>query len=283
MASQQDLNQIQSRVAQVEKELKQQSQSVNQNKQDIQQLQQSLSELPNNEFDAAPLEQRINDLQQQLTALKNQKQEQSIEPQTKEYLSALARAQSVRALKTVQLLLNQQQIPQAVEVLKQWRNNNHLPLAVQTRLQQLVTTLSNIETPDVNQLKQQLTAIKDNIMALSLITETQQSEQPAWYERFITVKKIKAEQQDLNSADLQQLKANAGHSIQQAELALALQQPELWHDALQRTKNILAKAPIDTQSIGQQIEQLGQQNITAQVPDNLGIQALIQQIEGITE
>jgi|GEM_PF-1854707 len=283
MDSQQDLNQLQNRLAQVEKELKQQIQSIDQNKQENEKLHQSLNNLPNNTFDAGPLEHKINNLQQQLTALNNLKREQTIEPQTEEYLSTLARSQSIHALKTVQLLLNQHQLPQAVEVLKQWRNNEHLPLSIQTRLQQLITTLSNTESPDVNRLRQQLSDIKNNITGLSLTTETQASQQPAWYERFITVKKIKPEQQSLNSADLQQLKANAGHSIQQAELALALKQPVLWRDALQQTEHILAQSSLDTEPLRQQLQQLREQDIITQVPNNLGIESLIQQLEGITE
>jgi len=190
LASQQDLNQLQNRMTEAEQALKQHAQSLEQNQQNIKQLQQSLDNLPDNTFDTGPLEQKMADLQQQLTALKQQKQEQAGEPQTEDYLTALARAQTVNALKTVQLLLNQHQIPPAIEVLKQWRNNEHLPLAVQTRLQQLITTLSNIETPNLEALNRQLVTVKDNIARLSLITETPENRASVWYERFITVKKI---------------------------------------------------------------------------------------------
>lgn len=283
LASQQDLKQLQSRVTQLEEELPQLVQSVNQNKQNIQQLQQRLEDLPDTTFDAEPLEQKINTLQQQLTAVKKQEREHSFEPQTEDYLSALARAQSINALETVQLLLNQQHIPQAIDILKQWRNNEHLPLAVQTRLQQLVTILSNAESPHINQLRQELTVLKEHITALSLTTENPETEQPAWYERFITIKKIQAENQNINSADLQQLKANVSHLIAQAELALTLKQPDLWRNALHQAEQTLTNTALDTEALVQQIQQLQAQPIVTQVPGGLGIDALIQQLEGITE
>lgn len=282
-ASQQDLNQLEKRLSQQEQELSKLNRTINQTQQQFTQLQQDINNRSDNQFDDGPLKQRIKTLEQQLTALKNQTPQQVSEPQTDEYLSALARAQTVNALKTVQLLLSQQQLPQAVEILKQWRNNENLPLAVQTRLQQLITTLSNTETPNNIKLKSQLTALRDSIEALSLTTETQQSQQPAWYERFITVKKIKPEQHNLNSIDLLQLKANANHAVQQAELALSLKQPTLWQQSLQQAEHVLAQSQLNTDPIQQQLQQLTEQKITTQIPNNLGIEALIRQLEGIAE
>lgn len=282
-ANQQDLNQLQTRVNQLEEALTKQTQAVEQNQQQITRLRQDLNKRPDIQFDDGLLKQHIESLQQQMTMLKKEDRQQANEPQTEEYLSALARSQTIHALKTVQLLLDQQQLPQAVQILKQWRNNEYLPLAVQTRLQQLITTLSNTETPDEADLRQQLAKLKDNITALSLTTETQANPEPAWYERFITVKKIKPEQQSLNSADLQQLKANAGHQIQQAELALALKQPALWRDALQQAEQTLTQSTLDTESLQRQAQQLREQNIVTQIPANLGIQSLIDQLEDITE
>lgn len=282
-ASQQDLNQLEKRLSQQEQELSKLNRSINQAQQQFTQLQQEINNRSDNQYDDGPLKQRIKTLEQQLTALKNQTPQQVSEPQTDEYLSALARAQTVNALKTVQLLLSQQQLPQAVEILKQWRNNENLPLAVQARLQQLITTLSNTETPNNIKLKSQLTALRDSIAALSLTTETQQSQQPAWYERFITVKKIKPEQDNLNSVDLLQLKANANHAVQQAELALSLKQPTLWQQSLQQAEHVLAQSQLNTDPIQQQLQQLTEQKITTQIPNNLGIEALIRQLEGIAE
>lgn len=283
LVSQQDFQQLVKRVSDVEQKLTQQANNLQQNQQNLSRLQQDLRNLPDHEFDASGLEQQINTLQQQLKGLQSQYREQAYEPQTDEHLKLLTRAQTISALKTVQLLITQKQIPEAMGVLKQWRNNEYLPLAIQTRLQQLVTTLSNVDTPDLSVLKNQLSAIKNEIARLSLTVETQESEQPAWYERFITVKKIKPEQQDLNSVDLQQLKANANHSIQQAELALVLQQPSLWHDALKAAEQTLSQTVLNTDSLQHNLRQLRQQTIVTQVPENLGIDALILQLEGISE
>lgn len=284
VASQDALEKLQGRVSQLEQKQEQHAQAIKQNKQNLSQLQQNLQQQPDQVFDPAPLEQQINQLQQQLTALKNQpQQQQTIEPRAQSHLAALARAQSIDALQTVQLLLHQQHLPQAVKVLKQWRNNEHLPLAVQTRMQQLITTLSNLESPDINHLRQQLVTVQNDVEALTLTTESADSQEPAWYERLITVRKIKPEQQNINSADLQQLKANVGRAIEQATLALALKQPDLWQAALKQAQNSLALQQLNTETIQQQLQQLSQQNILVQVPENLGIPALIQQLEGITE
>ncbi|KAA3638745.1 MAG: hypothetical protein DWP95_11930 [Proteobacteria bacterium] len=282
-ASQQDLTQLQNRITALENKLSQQSQNSQQNQQQIKQLQQALNSLPDTQFDDSLLQQQINTLQQQFDVLKTQYQDQSNEPQTDTQLKSLTHAQAVHALQTVQLLINQQQLPQAIEILKQWRNHKHLPLAIQTRLQQLITTLSNLESPDIDALKQQLTAVKQKIAQLSLIAEHSENSQPAWYERFITVKKIKPAQQGLNSIDLQQLKADASLSLQQAELALILKQPKAWQDALKESAQVLAQADLDSDELQQVLQQLSSQNIIIQVPNNLGIDALIQQIEGITE
>ncbi|MFV0542449.1 MAG: hypothetical protein ACK5L8_02045 [Marinicella pacifica] len=282
-ADQQDLDSLQSRVDRLARQLSEQQQSIQENRENLKRLQQGLDNLPDARFDSGPLEQQISRLQQQINSLKDQTGSAISEPQTASYLSALVRAQTIEALKMVQLLLDQQQITQAVQVLKQWRNNEHLPMAVLTRIQQLITTLSNTEKPDVNRLRQQLNMVRERLADVKLTTEKPQSEKPAWYERFITVQKIKPEQQALNSADLLQLKANVGYFIDQAELALTLKQPDGWRENLHQAEQTLTNTALETKALVQQIQQLKAQKITTQIPQGLGIDALIQQLEGLTE
>jgi len=283
MATQQDLQKLQKQIKDLEQDFNQQANSTQKIQQQLNRLQQDLSSLPSNEFDATGLEQQINLLQQQFNMLKSQYRDQPNEPQTEEHLSAMVRAQTVSALRTVQLLITQQQIPEAINVLKNWRNNKYLPLVIQTRLQQLVTTLSNLETPNLDALRLQLASVNKEITALSLITERPENEQSAWYESFITVKKIKPEQHNLNSVDLQQIKANASHSIQQAELGLTLKQPSVWSNSLKQAKKSLSETSLNTGDIAQELQRLSEQNILTQIPKDLGIDVLIQQLEGISE
>lgn len=261
----------------------QQQQLIQTTEQLNQQLQQKLAQPADKGPDLSPLTNDIASLRRQLRTLEAKMQQAPIEPDAEPYLQALARAQAVQALKSVQLLLDQKQMDAAVNILKQWRNHPQLPLAVQTRLQQLVTTLSNLVQPETSAMHKQLANLKNQINGLTLATEEIAQTEPTWYDKFITVKKIHNQNGAFNSADLQQLKANAQQQLNQAELAMVLQQPENWQSSLSQTAQLLSDSALKTTQIEQQLNKLSNQAIVITLPNNLGIESLIAQIEGITE
>ncbi|MGJ8662493.1 MAG: hypothetical protein ACSHWU_02535 [Marinicella sp.] len=226
------------------------------------------------------LTQRLNQLANQLS---NQSDTQASQiAQKSPEIEPFNHKATLETLMVTELLLANQQIEQATHVLSTHLSSANIQAQTRTQINQLLRQLRSVQMPNKEDFVAELTQIRGEINALQIPTETKEVSDPHWYERFISVKKISEESSSIsNSASLAILKSRLNNHLLQAELAMVMQNQSAWQLQLESgSQLILQQLPLQTDLVSQ-LAQMAEKQITPSIPEGLGIQSIIAELQGM--
>ncbi len=224
------------------------------------------------------LKQRLAEQDQQLKQLSLMLADlaalQPAEDQTRNYQAQTA----IQQLLLAQTLLDNHQLT----AVKNSLNNLMLDLShwpsIANQVLVIKDQLNQLEEPDSNQLNQQLTDLNKQVNSLTLKVETKEATSSAWYEKFISVKKISNTGQLNSSADLAILKAHLNQSLINAKLALILQDQLNWQQQLVAAAQLLADQFSAENELVNQFKSLAEQRIQVKVPESVDLVGIVNQL-----
>ncbi len=186
---------------------------------------------------------------------------------------------AIDTLFSCRLLIKQGQTTSAIEQLQQVLNVANLSTTNHQLLTQLINSWQSYENIDINQWQQQLDLISQKITAMKLTTEpVSEKSQSAWYDRFISIKKISNDRQLSNQHTLMLLKTTLINHLQQAGWALTLSQQNNWSHHLTTAAELL---PDSERALKQQLSTLAQTNIARGPTNTADIDAVIEELKGM--
>lgn len=218
-------------------------------------------------------------LQQQVRQLASQTGPAELSPENMaDWDRQLRGALTLQSLQSAQTLLDTQQTTAATAALERLLSDGSVAGANERQLRQMVNQLRAIQAPDVAGLRQALGEAAKAVQALTLPT-VETSDEPAWYDRFISVKKIDTAGGLDSSQDLIALKTQLQQDLYQAGLYLTMQQPSGWQATLQQSAaRLMAELP-QQQALAAKLTALAQQPVRAEIPDEVNLTALIQSLQ----
>ena len=191
---------------------------------------------------------------------------------------SIQRQATLNQLRMVQLMLNNNQLPQAIRSLENHLTMDQLKPTIQVKLKQLLLDLNSIKQVDKKSLFNALDQIQNQVVALTLETEVSEETESNWYDKFITVKKIKSDNSLANSTDLAILKADLAQHIIQAKIALSLADQESWQMQLNvAAQQVKSKLP-NQNELKDQLMALSQQTVVPDLPEGINFQAIINEL-----
>jgi len=245
-------------------------------------------------FDNSPNEQAISQLQQAIAdqsrliqSLQQDIQESSnpIQP-TGPMASALASSQAemqrqaaVQTVLAVQMMVDSQRIPAAIDTLEQFNQHLNTDVDLQQRLNALAATLRQADLPDLATAKATLASLAQDIEQLKVPT-VEADEEQAWYEKLISVKKIDEQSPITSTAELMSLKMQLKQHVYEARLNLNLGQASGWQQTLNDAASLVQQQLPNQPALAQSFQQLAQQSITPELPVTYDIEATLAAIKG---
>ncbi len=248
-------------------------------------------QLPSNEFDNTDNEVAIQRLQSQLAsqahlieALQAQLAEpaniQSVGNLPNNDFDALQKNRVIQSLGITQTLLDTGQISAAVSSLENLKQSTSLEFNDRNQLQSIIDKLEQTPQPDVAALKQRLSTANATIQTLQLpVTDENDETEAKWYERFVSVKKIEADQGLESTFELLSMKSQLSHLLQSAELLLNLHNEAGWQQSLLQAADLLQQQMPKQQDLITELQRLSAEPIKAKVPDNLGLNPLVEELK----
>ncbi|VAW45715.1 hypothetical protein MNBD_GAMMA02-311, partial [hydrothermal vent metagenome] len=109
---------------------------------------------------------------------------------------------AIQVLLTTDVLLSTHRLPQAIAALDNYLKVSGLKSVDKNKLLHLQSELQQIKQPDLEQIDQQLQALKSSVHALQVSTQAAAKDEPKWYERFVSVKKIETESSISSTAQM---------------------------------------------------------------------------------
>jgi len=192
---------------------------------------------------------------------------------------------ALQTLWATQVLLDTHRIPKAIATLQNYLDVAKLESPMNAAIMQLKQQLQQLDLPQVEQLKQQLDEIRMAVNALQLITKTNQQtsadSQSSWYDRFISVKKIDEDNGVQSSTELILLKTNINRNLYEAGLYLVLQDQQAWQLSLKESASQLKQHMPKQSELIETIQNLAQQKVSVELPDQIDVQSMIDQLKGM--
>ena len=245
-------------------------------------------------FDNSPNEQAISQLQQAIAdqsrliqSLQQDVQESGnpIQP-TGPMGSALAashaemqRQAAVQTVLAVQMMVDSQRIPAAIDTLEQFNQHLNADVELQQRMSALAATLRQADLPDLATAKANLGSLAQAIEQLKVPT-VEADEEQAWYEKLISVKKIDEQSPITSTAELMSLKMQLKQHVYEARLNLNLGQASGWQQTLNEAASLVQQQLPNQPALAQSFQQLAQQSITPELPATYDIEAMLAAIKG---
>ena len=245
-------------------------------------------------FDNSPNEQAISQLQQAIAnqsrliqSLQQDIQESGnpIQP-TGPMVSALASSQAemqrqaaVQTVLAVQMMVDSQRIPAAIDTLEQFNQHLNTDVDLQQRMSALAATLRQADLPDLATAKASLGSLAQAIEQLKVPT-VEADEEQAWYEKLISVKKIDEQSPITSTAELMSLKMQLKQHVYEARLNLNLGQAAGWQQTLNEAASLVQQQLPNQPALAQSFQQLAQQSIIPQLPATYDIEATLAAIKG---
>lgn len=283
-----DLASVNQQFASLQAEVKQQLNQVNSQSA----IQSSNSTDSVQEFDNSMNQQSIDQLTNQLnsqaqliTQLQNQLSSNQSSPVAHELLpendELRQKRLAVAVLNKLQLLLDTQRLSLAIESLDEFLKVTEIKPVYKSQLEQLSHQLKGVAVPDVGELKQQLTTLKTAVDAFTLNTSAAPKEEGSWYSQLITVKKIANDEAINSTAKLLEFKTELKQALYQAGLFLTLSDQLGWSNSLSDAANLMTEQmPVQKKMI-QQLQQMSQLAVAIELPSNIDIQSLIDELKGL--
>ncbi|WP_223789969.1 hypothetical protein [Marinicella meishanensis] len=239
-----------------------------------------------NEAQLQQLTDQLQDQNQTLATLQQQIRQLAANPGTAElspdllagWDRQLQQAMVRQSLQSAQILLDSEQTAAAIAAIERLLADGQLAATTARPLRQVLNQLRGIEQPDVPGLLQALDALTQEIQDLTLPT-TETAEEAAWYDRFISVKKIDTTGGLASTQALIDLKTELQQDLYQARSFLRLQHQTAWQATLeQAAARLLAQLP-KQQALATRLTALSQQAVRAELPATVDLTALIASLE----
>ncbi len=193
---------------------------------------------------------------------------------------AIQKSIAVKVLIQAQMLVDLQNIDQAVDVLEKFLLVTTLDANWKNKLRRLVNVLKQVELPDISSLRAELNRIDQ--MVGSIVLETvEPNVESRWYDRFVSIRKIDDEANIESSAALIELKSLMQRKLYEARLFLNLQEQNGWENSLlEVAKLIKDNVPKQVDLLGA-IESLSQLSLVANIPERFDTESLISELTGL--
>lgn len=285
------IKQQSSQITAVEQQLKQLSEqldtleNVAQNTQQGSNLTDTDNQFDNsaNELALARLQQQLTDQAQTIGVLQSKPSaigSPSSSGQT-DNLAHIEKSAAIQVLLTTDVLLSTHRIPQALAALDNYLKVSSLKTTDKNKILRLLNQLQQIEQPDLEQIDQQLQALKTTVHALQVSTETNDSDETKWYERFVSVKKIETESNISSTAQMVTFKTELNRLLYQAKLYLMLSDQVGWQSSLNAAAKWVKDEMPENKALSSRITALADQAIVADIPKQLDVAAVIDELSGL--
>ncbi|TDR23448.1 hypothetical protein [Marinicella litoralis] len=289
-----DVNNVKQQLAAIQTAVEQQLNEISQ-----QDSSQSASATdPVQVFDNSLNEQSIEQLTQQLNAqsllitqLQTQIQSQALSAATEPSLVAkevlpendgmYLYRMAVDVLNRVRVLIDTQRLSLAIETLDDFLNLTEVEPASMRQMAQLRRQLKSLKSPDFDDLRQQLSDLKLTVDELKLTTEDAEVEESSWYSRLVTVKKIANDEAINSTAKLIEFKTALKQALFQAGLYLTVHDQQGWSDSLTEAVELMKQQMPGQQAVIRQLNQLAKQAVVIELPAEIDIQSLIDELKGL--
>ncbi len=245
-------------------------------------------------FDNSENERALLQLQQQLTQQAKVISELQSKPVLPATNSAVAHDSSkddnfekiekntaVQVLLAADMLVNTHRIPQAINTLENYLKVSGLEGGNKRKIKRVLDQLLQVDEPDIKEIDQQLQALKSIINHLQVSTQENTEEEPQWYEKFVSVKKIETDSSLNSTAKLVAFKTELSRLLYQARLYLMLNDQDGWQSSLTEAESWVKGEMPENKSLADRIKALANQVVVAQIPSQLDIPALIDQLNGL--
>ncbi len=188
---------------------------------------------------------------------------------------------AIDVLHKTMLLLDAQRLSLAVQALDDFLSFTEIDAVSKRPLVQLSRQLKEVDVPDTKALKQQLTTLKAAVDELQLNTAAEPIEEGSWYSQLITVKKIADDEAINSTAKLLEFKLELKQALLQAGLFLTLNDQLGWSDSLIDAAHLMKAQMPGQHDMLEQLQQLSEQAVAIQLPGNINIQFMIDELKGL--
>lgn len=278
--------------------VKQQAKQITAIEKQMDELSKQLSTLKNTgnqpsttQFDNSDNESLLAQLQQQLaqqnkaiTALQSAATNNTIQGLGNDVMTGnfnqIEKNTAIQVLLSVDVLLNTHRLPQAITALDNYLKISRLKPLDKNKVLQLLNQLQQVEQPDLSTIKNQLKALNTAVQELQLSTQDLIDEEPQWYERFVSVKKIETESKISSTAQMVTFKTELSRLLYQAQLYLMLKDQSGWKNSLNSAAQWVKAELPENEPLFDQIKNLSKQTVIAAVPDDLNVAAVIEDLNG---
>ena len=145
----------------------------------------------------------------------------------------------------------------------------------------LETELQQIDQPDLEQIDQQLQALKLTVNELQVSTEAAVDEEPKWYERFVSVKKIETDNSISSTAQMVAFKTELNRLLYQAKLYLMLNDQAGWQSSLNAAAKWAKDGMPENHELSALVNNLANQKVVAEIPNQVNVATVIDDLKGL--
>jgi|GEM_PF-2438142 len=227
---------------------------------------------------AQTIAQLQSQIQNQLTAIQSQVPAQERLPEGDDLRASRL---AVAELNKILLLLDTQRLPLAIQSLDAFLSVTEIKPMYKRQLGQLSQELKGVAVPDIDGLKQQLRSLQVAVDELALNTTAEPKAEDSWYSQLITVKKIASDEVINSTATLLEFKAELKQNLFQASLFLTYNDQLGWTNSLNEAVNLMTEQMPSQKKMMQQLEQLSTQAVAIELPNQIDIQSLIDELKGL--
>ncbi len=188
---------------------------------------------------------------------------------------------AVQILLATDMLVNTHRIPQAITTLDNYLKTSGLKNENKNKIQRVLDQLMQVEEPNIKAIDQQLQALKTTINNLQIPTQEKSAEESQWYEKFVSVKKIATDSSLNSTAKLVAFKTELSRLLYQARLYLMLNDQDGWQNSLSEAESWVKVEMPENSDLADRIKALGNQIVVAQIPSQINITTLIDQLSGL--
>lgn len=188
---------------------------------------------------------------------------------------------ATQVLLTADVLLSTHRLPQAIAALDNYLKVSSLKPVDKNNLLRLLGQMQQIDVPDLGQLSQQLEALKSTVNELQVPTQQAASDEPQWYERFVSVKKIETDSSISSTAQLIAFKTELNRLLYQAKLYLLLSDQAGWQSSLSAASQWVKQEMPAQGELSNRLMSLADQTVVAVIPSEVNIVSVIDALNGL--
>ncbi len=188
---------------------------------------------------------------------------------------------ATQVLLTADVLLSTHRLPQAIAALDNYLKVSSLKPVDKNNLLRLLGQMKQIDVPDLLLIDQQLQALQSSVNDLQVSTQQAASDEPKWYERFISVQKIETDNNISSTAQLIAFKTELNRLLYQAKLYLMLSDQAGWQSSLSAASQWVKQEMPEHVELSNRIMSLAAQTVVAVIPSEVNIASVIDALNGL--